>query len=287
MQEHANNKVSFSWDIHWECNYRCPYCWWHGRWEDLSKHNYYPGIERLMNVWERIYRQYGCVHMDISGGEPMIYPEFIEFLSRVTRYHTVGINTNLSCDAKKMVKKIRYNREALKINATFHPLFADFDEFINKISFLEENNFPVGVSYLAWPAQIEQLPRYRESFQKRGFRLSILTFWGKYNGKEYPNSYTEQEKAIISPNLGNRSGAEFQIKPVITEGKLCKAGSVYATVHPDGKALRCGGGSWQREDSPLGNIFDDDFRLLDEAMPCTSKYCPCNEWAFLLVKDAK
>lgn len=212
----------------------------------------------------------------------MIYPEFVDFLSWVTKYHTVGINTNLSLETDGICAKIE-NKNAVRFNSTFHPLFADFDDFVNKAIFLEKNNFAIGVSYLAWPGQISQLPMYREKFFKEGFKLSVLTFWGEYEGKNYPGSYTENEKEIISPNLGKRSGENFQIKPVITGGKLCRAGNVYATVHPDGKALRCGGGSWQREDSPLGNIFDEDFELLGEPLPCTSKFCPCNEWAFLLV----
>lgn len=286
MGKSINHRISFSWDIHWSCNYRCPYCWWHGRWQELSKHNYYPGIDKLVHIWERIYSQYGQVQINISGGEPMIYPQFIDFLSRIVQSHTVVINTNLCCEVEAMAKKIS-NRDAVKINATFHPLFADFDEFVHRASFLEQNNFSVGICYLAWPPQIGALPCYQEKFQRRGFRLSILTFWGKYNGKDYPESYNEDEKAIVSPNLGQRSGEEFQLEPVITEGKLCRAGNVYATVHPDGKALRCGGGSWTREDSALGNIFDDDFRLLEGPTVCTSKYCPCNEWAFLLVKDGE
>lgn len=284
MDSRVNSKISFSWDIHWRCNYRCPYCWWHGRWEELSRHNYYPGIDQLIRVWKRIYQHYGCVHIEISGGEPMLYPEFPEFLSNAVKYHTIGINTNLSDNVEAIVKKVKDNKVALRFNTTFHPLFADFDEFVEKLSLLEKSNFSVGVSYLAWPGQIEDIPKYRENFQAKGYRLSILTFWGKLNHKDYPASYTQIEKEIISPNLGKRSGEEFQIKPVITEGKLCKAGHTYATVHPDGKALRCGGGSWEREDSPLGNIFDEEFRLLDEAMPCTSRYCPCNEWAFLLAE---
>lgn len=277
-------KISFSWDIHWKCNYRCPYCWWHNRWDELSQHNYYPGIDRLINAWKRIYQLYGTVHIDISGGEPVLYPEFSTFLAQVTRYHTVSINTNLSNKVERMLKDLNCHRTSLRFNATFHPLFADADEFIKKLKLLQNNRYDVGASYLAWPGQLEDILIYREKFAQKGFRLSVLTFWGSYNGKSYPDSYTEQEKEIIRPNLGKRSEEEFQIKPVITQGKQCNAGHIYATVHPDGKALRCGGGSWERENSPLGNIFDSDFALLNEPQICTSKYCPCNEWAFLLAE---
>lgn len=279
-----SSKISFSWDIHWKCNFRCPYCWWHGRWDELAKHNYYPGLDVLLTAWQRIYRRYGRVHIDISGGEPMLYPDFPNFLADISSYHNIAINTNLAGDVNAIIKKIQNGRGKIRFNTTFHPLFADFAEFMNKLILLEKNGFSVGVSYLAWPGQIADLRFYREQFQARGFRMSILTFWGEYNGKHYPEAYTLEEKDTINPNLGQRAGEEFQLKPVVTQGSLCRAGNLYATVHPDGKALRCGGGSWEREDSPLGNIFDDDFKLLEEATPCTSRHCPCNEWAFLLVE---
>jgi len=259
MNDRLNGKKMFSWDIHWKCNYRCPYCWWHGRWDELQKQNYYPGIDKLIEAWMRVYELYGSVHIDISGGEPLIYPGFFELLSVITRYHTVGINTNLCGNAQKIIEKLGNTKERLRFNATFHPLFANFDGFIKKAVLLTHNHFDMGVVYLAWPPQIKDILVYRKKFEKEGFQMAVLTFWGNYNGRRYPDSYTEEEKEIISPNLGRRSGEEFQIKPVVTEGKACNAGYRYAALHPDGKALRCGGGSWEKEDSALGNLFDVNF----------------------------
>lgn len=284
MEDNPKIKKSFSWDIHWKCNFRCPYCWWHGRWEDVSRQNYYPGTARLIEAWKRIHDLYGQAHVDISGGEPTIYPGFLEFLSALLEYHTAGINTNLSQDAGAIAQGITSNLQRLRFNATFHPLFCEADEFIDKACFLQDRKFNIGVCYLAWPPQIRHIPMYRQKFEKRGFQLAVLTFWGSYNGKSYPADYTEEEKAIVSPNLGRRSGEEFQIEPLVTLGKKCNAGCAYATMHPDGKALRCGGGSWEKEDDSIGNLFDPDFKLLDEPRPCTSRHCPCNEWAFLLVE---
>lgn len=284
MSESLNGKKRFSWDIHWKCNYRCPYCWWHGRWEDISAHNYYPGAQKLVETWTRIYKLYGPVCIDISGGEPFLYPGLLEFISEITKYHTLTINTNLSFKAEEMIEKVKNNRNKIRLNATFHPLFADFDMFAEKAILLQNNNFEVGVSCLAWPGQIKNIPRYSKKLKKKGFQVCLLTFWGDYNGKKYPAAYTKQEKKIITPNLGERSGENFQVEPIIVQGKLCNAGHTYATIHPDGQVLRCGGGSWEKEDTYLGNLFDENFALRQEPYPCSSTYCPCNEWAFLLAE---
>jgi molybdenum cofactor biosynthesis enzyme MoaA len=71
-----SEKVTFTWEIHWDCNYRCPYCWYHGQWEQLKPRNVYPDFEKTLSVWKRIYDMYGECNLEIVGGEPSIYPNF-------------------------------------------------------------------------------------------------------------------------------------------------------------------------------------------------------------------
>jgi organic radical activating enzyme len=61
----------------------------------LSKRSVYPGIEKLIQVWKRIYDLYGEYHIEIAGGEPLTYPDFEDFILEVLNYHTVQIMTNL------------------------------------------------------------------------------------------------------------------------------------------------------------------------------------------------
>ena len=88
--------VRFSWEIHRTCNFKCPYCWHFGKWEELEKQNIYPGLDKLIQVWKRIYDLYGKCHIDILGGEPSIYPEINELLIELIKYHEVFVTTNLS-----------------------------------------------------------------------------------------------------------------------------------------------------------------------------------------------
>ena len=92
----------------------------------MAGHNYYPGVKRLVETWERIYGLYGPVHIDISGGEPFFYPDFLEFIPALATRHSMAINTNLSFDVKELIDKVRDNRDRIRLNATFHPLFGYF-----------------------------------------------------------------------------------------------------------------------------------------------------------------
>ena len=139
-------KIRFSWDLHWNCNFRCPYCWWHGKWEEFSKRSVYPGLEKLIQVWKRIYDLYGECHLEIAGGEPSIYPDFEDFILELLNYHTVSIMTNLSGSFDKLISdKTGKVRERFKMGATFHPLFAKIEVFLPKAKKI--NPVSIGVLY--------------------------------------------------------------------------------------------------------------------------------------------
>lgn len=277
----GNERISFSWNIHFKCNYRCPYCWFDGKWQELAKLNRYPSIKELIRPWESIYKRYGSVQINILGGEPFLYPNLVDLIKELSNLHTIGITTNLSANIETFIKEIDSSNAGLL--PTFHPLFAKFDDFIKKILLLRENNFAnKKVAYLAYPPQLKQTDYYRKRFENEGFSLEVMTFWGEYNGISYPAGYTEEEREMIQPYLAEWAGEKFQLTPKKMEkGKLCRAGQRYAVIDPSGNVARCGSSSSKF----IGNLFDENFKLLDQPFPCSSDYCPCNEWAFLLVEE--
>lgn len=278
-QDNNNNQISFSWDIHYVCNYRCPYCWCEGKWQELAKLNRYLSVKEWVKYWSNIYTNYGKVTIEILGGEPLIYPNFNDLMKAISSIHTIRITTNLSTDIEDFIKQV--DASNVKISPTFHPLFAEFDSFVKKAIILKENGFTDYVIYLAYPPQIKQISYYKERFGLAGLALSVMTFWGDYNDITYPDGYTEGEKEIIGIHLGKRGNAEFQLEPRrMPKGRLCRAGQKYAVIQANGNVIRCGGSGLNES---IGDFFDENFRLLEEAMPCNAEYCKCNEWAFLLV----
>lgn len=274
--------IEFSWDIHHSCNYRCPYCWFSDKWDDISKNNVYPGLRRLVQIWNRVYDRYGCVRIQINGGEPFTYPDFSELITEISKIHKICITTNLSGDVEHFLERISKNNVSLGMS--FHPLFADLNAFLKKVLIIKNSGVASNILFLAWPPQLEKLLEYKRIFEDLEITFCILTFWGKYGGNNYPSGYTEQERRSLESILGARdeSGEKFQLMPKITKGKLCHAGQTYALIHPNGNVYRCGGGNWKVQHEPFSNIFDGNFSLLNEPLPCDSEECPCNEWSFLL-----
>lgn len=280
--DQAHNQVSFNWDIHYRCNYRCPYCWFYSKWGDLEGQNVHPSLEQLIRSWKNIYLNHGSIKIAITGGEPFLYPDFAELIKELSQMHKIDIITNLSIDIEDFVKDAK--QPNIKIIPSFHLLFADFDRFVDRVLLLKDRQMVQGVSYIGWPPQIQRFPYYKERFDKFGINLSIQSFFGEYKGVRYPDGYTDEEKKIIMPNIDSRGGKDFQTGPLTTKGRLCAAGKRYGVIHPDGKVLRCGG--IDSMDSAIGNLGDENFKLLDRSLPCTSEACPCNEGAFLLERGA-
>jgi MoaA/NifB/PqqE/SkfB family radical SAM enzyme len=287
LGEEQLKMIQFSWDIHYKCNYDCPYCWFYNKWDEISKLNIYVPLKEMLKYWTNVYKKYGSINIQITGGEPFIYPNFIDLICEISQMHNIGITTNLSFDVKQLEKRIsKLNGKNIGIGMSFHPKFVKFETFFEKVTIVKEIGIGNTILYLAWPPQIKEIPKYKEYFLKHKFVFSVLTFWGKYNGIEYPAGYTDEEREIINTALGIRgeSGEKFQVIPKITRGKLCNAGHTYALIHPDGKVYRCGGGNWKEQHPPFNNFFSENFSLLNEPLPCDSEVCPCNEWSFLLVK---
>lgn len=78
--------ISFNWDIHLTCNYKCPYCWWYGKDEEIKRKDFHTDIEKIIEAWTNIYKKYGSVNLSITGGEPFLYPNFNKFLIKISKF---------------------------------------------------------------------------------------------------------------------------------------------------------------------------------------------------------
>jgi radical SAM superfamily enzyme YgiQ (UPF0313 family)/MoaA/NifB/PqqE/SkfB family radical SAM enzyme len=276
-----NGKVSFNWDIHWVCNYRCPYCWFYGKWAELNIREFAIPLNKLITFWDRMYNQYGSIKISITGGEPFLYPQFTDLITILARQHTVEVVTNLSFSVKMLMSLPASER--FRLHPSFHPLFVEFSDFVDKLMILRQKGLAKNASFVAWPPQIPYIEHYAGKFKEYGVEMFVQPFFGEYKGTRYPEGYSEAERKTMLPYLGDRGGKPFQTTAYPTKDKLCYAGCRYGVIHPDGSVLRCGG--LNNQDAKIGNILEDNFRLLTVPAPCLAETCPCNEWAFLLAKD--
>lgn len=268
----GNKKIKFTWDIHYKCNFRCPYCWFYKEWARLAGRSLYLSPDEWMLHWRRIYDKYGEVKIDIVGGEPFIYPNFIELVKKLSSIHLIKVTTNLSGNIEGFVQEINPQRVELDLN--FHILFIDLETVVKKALILKKGGFKGGVCYLAYPPQMHKIRYLSERFKNEGIDFALAAFWGECNGKKYPAAYTQEEKEMMRPFLGDADRLTYHLNAQSPKGKLCNAGYTYADIQADGNVVRCA----PLGNKSIGNITDENFRLLDKPYPCDSDSCPCNEY---------
>ena len=195
-----NRRVSFEWNMIYKCNYRCSYCIFEGKWEEYGPRTIIKPVEDLIEIWDRIYDLYGRCSIVFTGGEPTIYPNFFEFISKLSQKHyPINISSNGSGDLKKMVELC--DNEKVSMSISFHTQFDTAEEVIKRAKYLKEHGFLAEfVNYCCWPPTIPKLMEYVKM-------LGINEVW------------------------------ESNVK---RKGTLCAAGQKSALIFPDGKVARCG-----------------------------------------------
>jgi MoaA/NifB/PqqE/SkfB family radical SAM enzyme len=268
----ANTEARFFWDIHYKCNFRCPYCWFFKDWARLAKRNLYLTPDEWMTHWKRIFDKYARVRIEITGGEPFMYPDFISLIKKLSALHSVKLTTNLTGDIDRFVSEVDPGKVDMDLN--FHSLFIDIETVIRKTLKLNAAGFRAGVCYLAYPPQMHKIKEYSERFSKEGINFALAAFWGEYCGKKYPESYTEQEREMMRPFLGDTARLVYHLNGESPRGRLCNAGYRSVSVQADGNVVRCG----QLAHKSMGNITDERFELFSAPSPCEADRCPCNEY---------
>jgi MoaA/NifB/PqqE/SkfB family radical SAM enzyme len=291
-----NNKIEAShkfltWDIHYKCNYNCTYCFLKSEPESANIEAIYLGKEEWLEIWRRAYQKYGSFNVSVTGGEPFIYPNFIDLISRLTQMHTFEFSTNFSWDVVEFAKKVSPKR--VKINTSFHPEFVALQEFLKKIAYLKERNYLVTITIVAYPILIENLPEYHEQIKKSGCPLIIYPYRGPYENRIYPEGYTDKERLALNQfGLGSgtagvnesllqlyklkeesvKEKTEFQNN---SKSQRCYMGQRYAKVIPNGEAFRCCAAvnkDWGR----LGNLIKGTFVFAGESLICPDvSRCRC------------
>jgi len=273
---HYNLRMKFAWDIHYKCNFRCPYCWFYKEWARMGRRSLYLSPKEWMVHWRRIYDRYGKSRIEIVGGEPFIYPNFIELVKMLSSLHSIKITTNLSGNIERFAQEV--NPELVDLDLNFHVLFIDLETVLKKALLLKKAGFKGGICYLAYPPQMHKIRFLSEVFRKEGINFALAAFWGEHNGKKYPQAYTEEEKEMMRQYLGDIDRVAYHLDAQSPKGRLCNAGYRYADIQADGNVVRCSA----LGNKSIGNITDEEFQLLENPLPCEAEACSSNEYDNLI-----
>jgi len=275
-----------SWALNTLCNYRCDFCFYSKgdlcrEHPDTGKHS--PQyISKCFDDTGKVWR----IHM--SGGETFVYPRFVELCSTLTKKHCISINTNLTnSNVYDFIEVIRPERVII-INAGFHVVEREKssngkNRFVKKIQQLQDKGFNVRVEYVVFPPLLSRITKDVEYLKSRGVKsVNLKIFRGFYGGREYPQSYTDKERALISRYALDAHEEFILTNRVNFFGRRCSAGQEFFRMDVRGNLTRCGTSSKR-----YGNLFEGEYHFDQAPKPCPFQRCTCPYEGITLVKKGR
>ena len=259
--ENQNYDSWLHWDVTKRCNLDCEYCF--GKITDTSIKINLIKTDKLL---ETLDKNGGVFRISFTGGEPTLIPNFVEACKLITEKHYLSFNSNLiSNNIEKFALKINPNR-ILHIHASFHydELLKKklLDKFTQNYNLLKNMNFNIYAETVAYPKFLNRIKIISKFAKDNLIDLTFAPFYGNFEGKIYPESYS-----ILEYNLFGISKSE--ISCYAQKGNICNAGFNAAVIFSNGNIYPC-----HQIKTKIGNIYDY-FSFADELVKCPSKKCGC------------
>ncbi len=259
--EDQHYDVWLQWNLTSQCNFGCTYCF--GKTQPNKQTINQIKIDELINALDADGRTF---RIGFTGGEPFLIPNFIEACKVLTEEHFISFNSNLILNSVETFANSINPKRVLNIHASLH--FEElkkkdkFERFVSNYGLLHITGFNIYDEAVAYPDMESKLNEYRELTDRYELQFRFAPFFGEYDGKFYPESYSS--KQIKAFNLDpDDLAAHYQL------GNRCNAGFNAAVVSPMGKISPCFNLSGN-----LGHIYES-INLNNSPMVCPASKCVC------------
>ncbi len=271
------------WQVAGACNYDCSYCI-----QSRAHRKGAPNRETLSAIIDGFKSLPGEWEIKISGGEPFVFKDFLNFaipeLMARTRC-TISVLTNFSASIEDLERFCQITGPRLRItSASFHSESVTLDAFLEKAlkyKALRQKYCPNSSFVINSVLTVQSLKHQRQwqsDVEALGFRY--YPQWLKIGAEPYV--YSERERRLIEElHCDIEDPAEMNAVPCY-KGRICQAGQWYFVVDQRGDAFRCRPArrvALHSENAPsnyrLGQMTQKTFRL-GRAWRCPFEHCPCS-----------
>ena len=265
---------AFMWPFAHTCDANCPYCFSQagvaGR---VAAGERWWTDDEAVTAWRNVYERYGPCYILLSGLEP---GEQLGLVGRVLEYHYAGMASNFTFDIDECRRLIKPDH--IEFHPTFHPhLWAlDPEPFCAKVAALKADGYSIPLaSLVAYPPYIPRLDEYVAALGQVVKTVNVAPArLCTYQGKPYPESYTEEELVVLRRHIPALYTTQATIPPL--KIVRCAAGHVAACVFLNGDIGRCS----QVRGMGGQNLFrDGNIDFLDGPLPCGEESCRCAQLA--------
>lgn len=257
------------WHLNELCNFSCSYCYF----ENIKQEH--PAVGRLSpqeikDAFDHTGRKW---HLFLTGGEPMLYPNFNELVSLLKPNNPIQISTNLYHKNVKQFAQEVTPENIITINVSLHIMHHNnrsLEKLIDNYHLLREKGFDIIMSYVTHPKLFSRIENDFDLLHKEGVEhVFPLTYFGEYNGKQYPASYTLDQARLIRKLYQEPLELHVMLQKMKWLGQQCSAGKDYFHMDLHGEVSRC----CTIPDQTYGNLYNKTFTPAKSDTPCTAENC--------------
>jgi len=139
----------------------------------------------------------------LTGGEPLLMPNFDFFLNKLKNYKSkIIINTGLNFreNNHSIISLINNFSMVEYIEASLHPMTIDDDnnfcQFLNLVKLFKNNGIKIIIRIVSTKKFINNFSFYKEKIYKLE-ELSVPVLFFNHFSSDYPSAYTEDEKTFL------------------------------------------------------------------------------------------
>lgn len=269
------------------CNYACSYCA-----PNLHDGKFrwpadYKNVVKMINI----FRNNQNLMLDMSGGEPTLWPEFQQFCKEIVSSSSMKTSIQFTSNGARTERYWKsFNAPVDTLGFSFHPEFASEAHYFKILKVLHER-YNVKVFLMTPPGTLDRIKEFFYNLKNSDLMVDVVIKLIKDNQnggliEGYSNEYYDFAtnrfwKSRIQPidtahSLYN--GEKFIPQNLINTKKdtftgwLCNVGIDRLSIEPNGDIY----GSTCYITTPYGNIHDlENVKLPTEPIICTKKFCGC------------
>jgi len=246
------------------CNFDCEYCC--SDTVHTKKQATAIDIEKLLHMLDstgKIWMVLLC-----GNGEPFLAPNIVEACEKLTKRHYIGLTSNLS-SGKITDLADRVNPRKVRlfiVSAHFRELerYGLVNRFIEHYLLLRKKGFNVWADEVAYPPHLDELERWRKKFAQRGVGVTFREFIGRWDGRNWPDSYTDEQRVKYGFQDRERS-----LRALYRKARLCNAGLNSILIKNSGDVYPC----FHIKDR-IGS-YKEGIRFNDKLTRCPFDLCRC------------
>jgi len=245
--EHTQRSCTVLLELTKQCNLHCPICFANSSLEHGKNKDFLP-LEQLIQKLEWIYAQAGSIVLQLSGGEPTLYPNLIELVKAGSKlFPAVQLNTNglllaKDADMAKNLKKAGLSWVFLQFDGSNDDIYLKLrgQKLLQQKLLAIENCKKAGLSVVLVPTVVAgindndlgQILKIALSLSPvvRGLHLQPMTFSGRNLFKDKVTALTLPE---VLCKLSEQSNGQIKLEHASPPGCEHERCSFHCRYHID------------------------------------------------------